>query len=243
MCEISLSDQDIQQIQAHGLTPEQVCQQLRFFARPRRYSRLSRAATVSDGIHRIPPADYDHYLNRHAAAARQGRFTKFIPASGGATRMFELLLHQFYHVDADLKTVVDQELAQGSHRAREFLVFHDCLPQFAFYAELQATLAINGNNLGDLLADRNYRKILRQILTEAGLYYHDRPRPSSNFTTTAQKAAPPWKNNWWKPRPTLGRGWAVPGALDHPPRHRKLPKVLDRIRPALEEMLRPAEPL
>ena len=48
------------------------------------------------------------YLNRQAAAARQGRFTKFVPASGGATRMFELLLHYYYHVDTDLKTAVDK---------------------------------------------------------------------------------------------------------------------------------------
>lgn len=118
MFDFSLSDQDIQQIQRHGLTLEQVQEQLRFFASPPPFIRLARAATVPDGIHRIPPAAWERYLERHADAAREGRFTKFVPASGGATRMFELLLHYFYHVDTDLKSVVAAELEQGVHRAR-----------------------------------------------------------------------------------------------------------------------------
>ncbi len=237
MCEISLSDQDIRQIEAHGLTPEQVRQQLRLFARPRRYSRLSRAATVSDGIHRVPPADYDQYLNRQAAAARQGRFTKFVPASGSATRMFELLLHYYYRVDPDLKTAVDKELSQGSHRAREFLVFHDCLPQFAFYAELQATFATNGNSLGDLLADRDYREILRQILTEAGLYYQDLPKALIKFHDYGTASRTPLEEQLVEAAAYVQDGdGRCRLHLTILPRHRKLFQwFLDRIQPALEE--------
>ncbi len=95
MYDVLLNDQDIRQIQAHGLTLEQVKEQLRFFARPPRFIRLARSATVADGIQRIPQADMDGYLVLHAEAARQGRFAKFVPASGVATRMFELLLHYF----------------------------------------------------------------------------------------------------------------------------------------------------
>ena len=204
MREVILSDQDIQQIQAHGLTPEQVCQQLRLFARPQRCIRLGRAATVADGLHRIPPAAYDHYLNLQAAAARRGRFTKFVPASGGATRMFELLLHYYYHVDEDLQAVVDKELARGSHRAREFLVFHDCLPQFAFFPELQAVFAVNGNNIEGLLAARNYRKILAHILTGAGLYYQDMPKALIKFHDYGPECRTPLRNTWWRPRATSG---------------------------------------
>ena len=155
--EVSLGDQDIRQIQAHGLTPEQVHRQLHFFAKPPRFIRLARAARVHDGIQRLPLADRDGYLHRQAEAARQGRFLKFVPASGGATRMFELLLHYFYHVDQDITAVIDAELAQGMHRAREFVVFHDCLSQFAFYPELQNLCTALGNNLEDLLAARARR--------------------------------------------------------------------------------------
>jgi hypothetical protein len=179
--DVRLSDQDVRQIRAHGLTPEQVRMQLRFFAQPPRFIRLARAARVNDGIQRIPVADRDGYLNRQAEAARQGRFLKFVPASGGATRMFELLLHYFYHVDQDLAGVIDAELAQGLHRAREFLVFHDCLPQFAFYPELQDLCAARGKNLEDLLAARGYQEILYQILTEAGLHYQDLPKALIKF--------------------------------------------------------------
>ena len=113
MITLPLSDQDLLQIQAHGLTLEQIKEQLRLFARPPRFVPLARPATVTDGIQRIPPDDLEGYLSQHAEAARQGRFTKFVPASGGATRLFEILLHYFYHVRSDLKTVIDAELEKG----------------------------------------------------------------------------------------------------------------------------------
>jgi hypothetical protein len=168
LSDLPLSDQDLRQIQAHGLTPEEVHRQLRFFAQPRRFIRLARAARVHDGIQRIPVADRDGYLNRQAEAARQGRFTKFVPASGGATRMFELLLHYFYHVDQDLTAIIDAELAQGLHRAREFQVFHDCLPQFAFYPELQELCAAKFHAYGGAS-----RTPLEEHLVEAAAYVQD----------------------------------------------------------------------
>jgi len=181
MSDVQLNDRDIRQIQAHGLTMEQVREQLRFFAHPPGSMRLSRPARVNDGIQRIPPADMDGYLIQQAEAARQGRFLKFVPASGSATRMFELLLHYFYHVEAELETVVEAELEQGIHRAREFLVFQDCLPQFAFYPELQSLCAANGNTLDNLLSARRYREILHQILTEDGLHYQELPHALSKI--------------------------------------------------------------
>ncbi len=181
MHDVLLNDQDIRQIQAHGLTLEQVREQLRFFARPPRFIRLARSATVADGIQRIPQADMDGYLTQHAAAARQGRFAKFVPASGVATRMFELLLHYFYHVEEDLHALVEGELEQGVPRAREFLVFHDRLPQLAFFPDLQGLLAGNGRHLDDLLAARRYREILSHLLTEGGLHYQDTPKALIKF--------------------------------------------------------------
>lgn len=181
MTDLFLSDQDIQQIQAHGLTLDQVVEHLRLFSRPPRFIRLARAATVTDGIRRLPVAAIDGYLSRHAEAAAQGRFSKFVPASGGATRMFEILLYYFHQGRDDLLSLVEADRAQGSHRAHEFLVFHDCLPQFAFFQDLQGHPALNGQDLHDLLATRCYREILHGILSEAGLHYQALPKALIKF--------------------------------------------------------------
>ena len=232
-----LSDQDLLQIRAHGLTRKQVEQHLRFFARPPRFIRLARAARVHDGIQRIPLADWDGYLERQAEAARQGRFLKFVPASGGATRMFELLLHYFYHVNQDLTGVIDAELAQGAHRAREFLVFHDCLSQFAFYPKLQDLCASEGNNLEDLLAARRYREILLQVLTQVGLYYQDLPKALIKFHAYGDASRTPLEEH-------LVEAAAYVQAQDGTcrlhltilPRHRHIiERFLAEVQPALEK--------
>jgi hypothetical protein len=237
--DVHMSDQDIRQIQAHGLTPEQVRQQLRFFKRPPRFIRLVRAAMVHDGIRRIPVADRDGYLNRQAEAARQGRFLKFVPASGGATRMFELLLHYFYHVDQDLAGVIDAELAHGLHRAREFLVFHDCLRQFAFYPELQDLCAARGHNLEDLLAARRYGEILYQVLTEAGLHYQDLPKALIKFHAYGGASRTPLEEHLVEAAAYVqDQGANCRLHLTILPRHRQIfQRFLDRMQPALEERL------
>jgi hypothetical protein len=234
-----LSDQDIRQIQAHGLTAEQVHQQLHFFARPPRFIRLARAARVHDGIQRIPVADRDGYLSRQAEAARQGRFLKFVPASGGATRMFELLLHYFYHVDQDLPGVIDAELAQGHHRAREFLVFHDCLRQFAFFPELQDLCAASGKTLEDLLAARRYREILFQVLTEAGLHYQDLPKALIKFHAYGGASRTPLEEHLVEAAAYVqDQGANCRLHLTILPRHRQIfQRFLERLQPALEVRL------
>jgi hypothetical protein len=181
MADLPLSDQDVVQIQAHGLTLDQVRQQLRLFARPPRFLELARPATVTDGIQRLSPADMEGYLSRQDEAARQGRFAKFVPASGVATRMFQLLCHYFYHVGPDLGSAVQDELEQGTPQTREFLAFFHRLPQFAFFPDLKDRLAAQGHDLQDLLSARGYGEILSCVLTEAGLCYQDLPKALIKF--------------------------------------------------------------
>ncbi|MFW6113126.1 MAG: DUF4301 family protein [Thermodesulfobacteriota bacterium] len=181
MTDLPLSDQDVIQIQSHGLTLDQVREQLRLFARPPRFLNLVRPAIVADGIKLISPADREDYVNRQAEAARRGRFTKFVPASGVATRMFEILCHYFHHVQPDLKAGLEAGLAQDDPRARTFQVFFDRLSRFAFSKDLKARLAAQGHDLQDLLAARGYREILACVLTEAGLGYQDLPKALIKF--------------------------------------------------------------
>ena len=233
----SLSEQDIRQIQAHGLTLEQVQEQLRFFAQPPGFARLARAATAPDGIVRIPPDALGGYLQKHAAAARRGRFSKFVPASGSATRMFELLLHYFYHVEGDLAAAVQAELQEGQHRAREFVTFYDCLPRFAFFRDLQAILAAGGHNLEELAAARRYREILYPFLTEAGLDYQDLPKALIKFHAYGDHSRTPLEEHLVEAAAYVRdqEGWCRLH-LTILPRHRPaFERRLARIQPALEE--------
>ncbi len=87
----SLSAADRAAIAARGLTEEEVLRQLAFFARPPAFQRLARAATAGDGVVRIEEREHAGLLALADAAARDGRLTKFVPASGAASRMFAFL--------------------------------------------------------------------------------------------------------------------------------------------------------
>jgi hypothetical protein len=83
-----LTDADLRQIEAHGLTEGEVLRQLALFAAPPAPARLLRPATVGDGIVRIGEERHRGLVARWEEASRTGRLSKFVPASGAASRMF-----------------------------------------------------------------------------------------------------------------------------------------------------------
>jgi hypothetical protein len=79
-------------IERHGLTVEEISRQLALFSNPPAPQHLARPATAGDGVRRVPESDHAALLALADDAARAGRLTKFVPASGAASRMFASLL-------------------------------------------------------------------------------------------------------------------------------------------------------
>jgi hypothetical protein len=123
------------------------------------------------------------------------------------------------------------------HRAREFVVFHDCLRQFAFYPELQALCAARSHNLEDLLAARRYREILYQVLTEAGLHYQDLPKALIKFHAYGDASRTPLEEHLVEAAAYVqDQAGNCRLHLTILPRHRQLfQRFLARMQPALEE--------
>ncbi len=88
----NLSPADRAAIEAHGLTVAEVERQLALLRDPPAPPRLVRAATAGDGIVRLAKGEHADLLALADEAARAGRLTKFVPASGAASRMFAFLL-------------------------------------------------------------------------------------------------------------------------------------------------------
>ena len=87
-----LSASDRAAIEAHGLTVAEVERQLALFRDPPPAQRLLRPATPGDGVVRIAGSERAELLALADEAARAGRLTKLVPASGAASRMFAFLL-------------------------------------------------------------------------------------------------------------------------------------------------------
>lgn len=147
-----------------GISASALAEQIGRFKTGFAPTRLERACTLNDGIHRIQPSEKEELLDCFEEAADEGRFSKFVPASGAATRMFKHLLPKLNNEDL---TVKDAEQVQ---------MFMDMLPIFPFYSELQNVMNENGVNLEDAYADQNYTLILEYLLTEKGLNYAEMPK-------------------------------------------------------------------
>ena len=96
----ALSSEDRARIAAQGLTVEEVERQAALLRNPPPAVRLLRPCTAGDGVTRIGDGERAELLALAAEAARAGRLSKFVPASGAASRMFEFLARDPDHPDA-----------------------------------------------------------------------------------------------------------------------------------------------
>lgn len=184
----TLTAADRAALAARGLTPEKFSALLSHFERGFPPIRLDRPCTLGDGIATLSD-DADRYVRLHAQAAAAGRVTKFVPASGAASRMFRALL-SVAAGPAD-KPTLSAKAANGDADAHTALRFVEELDRFAFSDDLRACLARDGYRLDRLVSEGRYALLLRYLLTPAGLNYAAMPKglvPFHRYTDHTRSA-------------------------------------------------------
>jgi hypothetical protein len=103
-------------------------------------------------------------------AVAAGRVTKFVPASGAATRMFQALL-----------AVYEQKAPVDNKNHHDVLQFASNIHRFAFYDDLQAFIGQHGCTIETLIRRGQYAELLGYLLTPAGLNYANLPKALLQF--------------------------------------------------------------
>jgi hypothetical protein len=120
----TFSSEDRARIEAQGLTVEEVERQAALLRDPPPAAKLLRPCTAGDGVMRIDEREHAELLALAGEAAAAGRLSKFVPASGAASRMFDFLR------------------SEGSDHP-DVRRFHENASSFAFSAgDLQALAAL-----------------------------------------------------------------------------------------------------
>ena len=166
---MQFTEQDQDQILAQGVSLSQIDQQINHFVQGFPYLNVIKAATIGDGIVRIAEDVLPTYIHRFDAAAHERDLVKFVPASGAATRMFKSL---FAALDGKSDKSVDEVFAR--------------LADFAFYDDLKAAMAENGQDLDKAVAENDWQPSLRKtvlqfLLTDEGLEYGSLPKGLLKF--------------------------------------------------------------
>ena len=88
----AFNQDDLRRMSALGISESRVRAQMALIQRSSGYLHLQRPCTLGDGIEQVPADETEALILLQEQAAREGRFIKFVPASGAATRMVQGLL-------------------------------------------------------------------------------------------------------------------------------------------------------
>lgn len=161
----TFSSADREQIEAHGLTIDDVIAQIDRLHTVAPSVDLVRPATVGDGIVVLEPATSAPLIETADSAASAGRVSKFVPASGAATRMFRDLIGALESPRRPSSTPAGRE-------------FFERLDDFPFAVELRRSSGLAGRPT----SDESERRVLSTLLGDMG--YADLPKGLIPFHRT-----------------------------------------------------------
>ena len=160
------SQSEIDQITAHGMSPQSAQRQWNIVAEGNKRVELVRPATIKDGLFSFQMQEIEQLIADYEAQISGKDIVKFVPASGAATRMFKDLFAAWDNLKANPISPISAQVK----------LFFEKLPQFAFFDALEQCMKIQGINLRETIENHDYETILEYLLTEKGLNYAHLPK-------------------------------------------------------------------
>ena len=174
---IEAVERDIKQIVDSRVPEQGIIEQLMIYEKGLSPVKLISAATINNGICRVVSDDNKKNIIAFDNARLEGRISKFIPASGAASRMFKSLSAVMHNPEQ----INSMSLNFADENQREVTRFLTSLRDFAFYDELKSRLSDVGKNIDTLLAAGMYKDIVDAVLFENGLNYASMPKGLVKF--------------------------------------------------------------
>lgn len=175
------TDDDLKQINKHGLPVSEVQRHLGMFKIPPPHLDLLRPCTPGDGIKVIDEAEVQDLMGSYELEAQKGRCLKFVPASGAASRMFKTLLRYLNQGKLITRETIANEAKTGREDALELLKFVDCCRQFVFCNDLKSAMSEKKLSLNTLLDKGQFTDVIRFLVSKPGLNYAHCPKGLLKF--------------------------------------------------------------
>ena len=194
-----LNDQDVAQLTKHGITVEEAQRQIALLREPPPWVELDRPCTLGDGIVQLTSDEQKRCIELGVKSASEGRVTKFVPASGAASRMFKdfnAALNQY----GELSEEALRKLAEnGDEVAKNVVVFWENREEFAFYDDL---LKACGADHSDM------KTWLRTLIGSDGLNYASLPKGLVKFHAYDNHCRTAFEEH-------LAEGYAIAASSNH----------------------------
>ncbi len=165
------NQKDLLQIQKKGIKIDDINRQIKYFKTGFPPADITMPATPGKGIICLNEGDEKHYRDVFRTNGPDFHTTRFIPASGAATRMFKSL----FSAIEQLEGKSEEEQRAWISSDREISVFFEELKEYPFYEDLK------------LPEHTTPDQILKLILKESGLNYGSRPKGLLKFHKYSEK--------------------------------------------------------
>jgi len=172
----TLGDADREQLASQGISEEQLEGQLRMLRAGVSHTRLDRPVNPGDGLLQLPENVLPGLAELARQAADQGRLTKFVPASGAASRMFKSPMAVLENSAIGNLDDLKKSARERDGAAADVVKLFDNLPHFAFMPVLAQSLDKEGLEARELLGQGDFRPVLKYLLTSRGLNYASLPK-------------------------------------------------------------------
>lgn len=176
-----LNESDYKTLSERGITPAQLQEQVDRFATGFPYLKIYDSARPGEGITVLSSDEEEAAVKRwNEFLTDGGSVTKFVPASGAASRMFKAL---FSFVDG-----AEEHPAPGSDVAGLIAGIH----HVAFFDELdQAANRLYGKQVDELLSEGREKDVIAAIIGADGLNYGNLPKGLLTFHHAADGTRTP----------------------------------------------------
>jgi hypothetical protein len=168
-----LTEKDVKQIEAHGLTLQTVYKQLETFSLGIPPTEVVTAASEGNGIEVIPEDIQQKLVTLYEDNKEELEIVRFIPASGAATRMFKFLYEFLDDYQPDNETI-NKYLKRTENN--QLSTFFSSLKDFAFVKDVRKKIRENYPEF------KHYKKGLRcyyfvqTMMEEKGLNFGNLPK-------------------------------------------------------------------
>ncbi|GAB5398722.1 MAG: hypothetical protein Aureis2KO_03070 [Aureisphaera sp.] len=168
-----LTEKDIDQIEAHGLTLHKVYKQLETFSRGIPFANVITTASLGNGIQAINDDAQKGLENYYDSKKDELDVVKFVPASGAATRMFKFL-HEFLDNFDPEKDVFRTYVKNNPSQDLE--AFFSSLSDFAFVNEVRKKVREMYPDYKKSSKGKRYYCFANAMLSKKGLNFGDKPK-------------------------------------------------------------------
>lgn len=178
------STEDKRQLNEKGISEEKINEQLHYFEQGFPALHIQKPASHDRGILQVNENEQSDYIALWEQSLKTNKVvTKFVPASGAASRMFKDIF-TFLENEADAPT--------GEFEKQ----FFDNIRSFAFYDLLnQACQSAYNKSIDELMADNRYKDVVKMLLHEDGLNYGELPKGLLLLHSYADKKRTPMEEH------------------------------------------------